>query len=279
MEVLYQSVTYEDELENKKMSLLLAVPDSLEVFYGLLDHSRKGFVSYSDFRRLAHELGMPLSFDEVATLIADHTDVATPLDMSLGNLALLVWPECSVQAQMLPGSTSNDVKTALYLLKFTVACPGCGARIQRVGNAGCPNVRCRICSTEFACSFLVNDEPDIDAHFQPRDVLSLDHPSFCAIQDFLEVAVKNASAHENLRRQLSSRLWGSTMRDLLLECFFEMTGNVDALTPQGLLRVLRQFGTVTARQSDLLFRRFDRRGRGKFTGRDFVDELTPKVYS
>merc|ERR550537_1416638 len=280
MEVLFEMVSYIDELESKKMSLILQMPDCFEVLYGLLDHSDKGFVSNSDFRRLAHSLGIILSFDEVATLIADHTDVSTPLDLSLGNLARMAWPHCSAQHQMLGSGTTNaDVKSVLYLLKFSVACPGCGSRIQRFGSEGCPNVRCPICRADFPCGLIVEDGSGIEYDMRPRDPAALSNAHFRALQDFLEISVRNACALEALRRQIAARLWGGSLRDLLCDVFFELTREAEMLTPSVQLGALRAFGVMTGRQSDLLFDRFDKRGRGFVTVQDFVDELCPKVFA
>lgn len=144
---------------------LLPSECTLEAIFVALDRCVKGYVADADLWMLLQDFGAAASFASLCALAREtqlrrcYDQDSAPGRLSLRDLAILVLPANSEAFEAVCAAASDsEARSALYLLRHSEACPRCGVRVQRDGDAaGCPNVTCPICNATFHCFCVVGD--------------------------------------------------------------------------------------------------------------------------
>jgi len=237
-DIMYQQIDLDNFIEIEKEALWQQ-GINIEATFAFLDRYSKNYIADTDIWQIMHndttgsgtsgninsnmsmgsmggEVGkgnLAVSFAGVCSLFRDikWRDSKKPGQFNLAEIAQFLFPRQSEEWQQThPNMSDAEAKSVLYIVRSTVACPGCGARTQRTVE-GCPQVTCPCCASVFRCNLIGDDR---DQTF--KLTLTQKH----RVRQYLKVAVDAAEEQERLRKALAVNGYtGDSLSSILLDAF------------------------------------------------------------
>lgn len=252
------------EAQAEEAKALLPVECTLEACFSALDRGQKGYVADADLWLLLQDFGGTASFASLCALVRE-SQLRRPYDqwslagrLSLRDLAGLVLPVDSEEFEAVSASsTDEEARSALYLLRHSEACPNCGIRIQRDGDAaGCPNVTCPLCGTVFRCFCVVGDRDKRWFHQGGGIELVLMPNGKYQLHRLICVAAQIAEELDRGRRALLTQPGGCDL-GTLGEAFNALAGGRPGFSLQDLHSAMLQLGPhLSEIEMQLLWQRY-----------------------
>jgi len=209
-----------------------------------------------------------VSFAGVCALFRDIKDreAKKPGQLNLAELTHLLFPRPSEEwINMNPFMTDDEAKSVLYIVRSTVACPGCGTRTQRTVE-GCPQVTCPVCGSVFRCNLIGDDR-------EQRFKLTLTQKHL--IRQYIKCAVDTAEEQERLRKTLACHGYnGESISSILLDAFLLMADDKGYVTFSDLKRILLTEKSVRLVDLELLWYRYAR-DKKRIGFVEFAQQLRP----
>lgn len=140
----------------------------------------------------------------------------------------------------------TETKSVLYVVRSTVSCPGCGARVQRTME-GCSSVTCGICHTPFRCNLIGDDR---DQEF--RLTLTQKHK----IRQFIKFAVDCTDELERLRKNLMCEV--DSLSTVLLDAFLLIAEDKGYVSFMDWKRAMLEERSVKLGDIEMMWDRFAR---------------------
>lgn len=284
MAVIARQGELDARIEETKALLPSNTP--VEAVFGVLDRYRKGHVADTDLWQFAQEVGSPVPFSGICALIREvqhgvkHKNVFSGR-LSMREVGLMVLPKFSEECDALQRATCDEeVKSMLYILRFSEPCPGCGTRVQRDADAaGCPNVSCPLCRTIFRCFTVVGNTNT----FWPAEadrLIDAGLPSATQLNLFRLIEASAASAEENERQRKRLQLCHvDGLLNMLHHAFSMISTRKSYFTITDLRRALFQYKHwSTERELQLIWDRYAG-GSNEVNLAAFTQQLRPTVGS
>jgi hypothetical protein len=266
------------DAQAEDMKSLLPAGSSLEAIFATLDRFHKGYITDTDLCQYSQDFGGTAGFGYFFALVQDVL-LRRPPDIAavrghlnlrdLGCLVLLTGSE--EHEACLAASSDAELRSILYLLRHSQACPGCGIRIQRdADSAGCPSVTCAYCGTTFRCFVVVGDSNDgAAAENAPLPVAAQYH-----LFRLLDIAARVADEIERERTQLQIMSLGETGVGMLSTAFAYIGESRLSFLMGDLRRAFFSLDIpISEQQLGLLWRRYSPRSAMEINFSDFVRQL------
>eukprot|EP00965_Chrysotila_dentata_P126854 4195990-Pleurochrysis_carterae.AAC.2 len=211
--------------------------------------------------------------------------------------AQMVLPSTAREYRVLLGDESNQLSSgstaemlsALYVLKHTQECEGCGSACHRESSwEGCPAVQCPVCGHKFQCKVSANDGTQVASPFGAaalgKSVSGLPEWERAPLGNLLAQQVEAVHAAEAVKCRLANSLEPSgdrmklrrAMRANLASLADDTRGSPREFSPKQLRQAFRFFNCAITRSNEaLLMRRFDRLGTGAIDVTDLAEQLLP----
>jgi len=292
---VFETMAHQAELDMnvEEAKMMLSSSCTLESAFATLTSPSVGFVTLRGLRALMEDCGKSLSTSEFVGIVREvrlrwswDDPAAGALliqeRLSLRDLGLLVCRVGTPEYKAVRDAKNDDeVRSELYMLKYTEPCPRCAARVQRDRDAaGCPTVTCPVCATRFQCFCVVGDPTPgyYNRHGEP-ELLS---PAMCyQVADLFSTVIKANFALEMDRKKLSLLTQYDTCS--LTEVFGHIAGSHATFNINDLRYTMAKHGGpfVSERGLDLLWRRYCSRNSGpQVVGLpDFRRQLHPTCLS
>jgi len=134
VECMLQQLDLDSALEAEKEALW-ETGHNVEASFFFLDRYSKGYVADTDLWQIMHADSSPgsVSFSGVCSLFRDlkARDAAKPGQVNLAELTELLFPgHCEERTNTDPKMSDDETKNVLYIVRNTIACPGCKSRCQ-----------------------------------------------------------------------------------------------------------------------------------------------------
>lgn len=197
--------------------------------------------------------------------------------LSLREVATAVLPVRSREYSEVRAAASDaEALSAVYLLRNSDPCIGCGLRAQRDSEAGdCPCVECPACGAAFRCRFIASDTNGGQAEASVAEPLagSVKH-QLCKL---IDTTARAAAEMERDRRMLLSLLAEREVDAALKRAFSEFGAGRTKLAMGDFRRVLFEIDVLVSEpELDRLWHRYASDSDGVSLG-NFVRNLRPVV--
>lgn len=282
LDVMVRQASLDAQVEDAKA--LLPTNMGLEDIFATLDRFHKGYISDTDLSQYSQDFGGTAGFGLFVSLIHEvlllrpREAAAIPGRLTLRELGTLVLPTASQEHEATLAATSDDeLRSILYLLRFSEPCPRCSIRVQRdADSAGCPSVTCPVCGSIFRCFVVVGDFYNgASAERGPMPVAAQYH-----LFRLLDTAARVAHELEQARKHLQL-MSGTSIEEIsmLSTAFAHIADGRLSLLMGDLRRALFGQGmSISERQLGLLWRRYAPQSGVEINFSDFVRHLKPSEF-